>query len=75
MTSALGRYVTAYALGYLLNLAALFVLVDRLNFPHQIVQGVMILVVACFLFVLQRQWVFPARTGVSERASRNLGPG
>lgn len=64
----LWRYVTAYTLGYLLNLVGLVLLVDWVSWPHQIVQGVMILVVACFLFLLQRQWVFPARDCVSKRA-------
>lgn len=56
---AFARYVASYAFGYLLNLAVLWVVVDRLGFPHQIVQGIMILTLAAMLFLLQKFWVFP----------------
>lgn len=52
------RYVTVYAGGYLVNLLVLVWLVDSLGYPHQIVQGVMILVLAGCFFVLQKIWVF-----------------
>lgn len=56
---ALLRYVTAYAIGYAVNLIALVVCVDQLELPHQPVQGVTIVMVAVFLFLAQRYWVFP----------------
>jgi len=56
--SPLVRYVVTYALGYLLNLALLMTLVDGLHLPHAWVQGVLIFVVAAFVFVLQKHWVF-----------------
>lgn len=68
---ALVRYCASYALGYLINLVALLVLVDRLGYPHQIVQGVVILSLAVLLFLLQKFWVFrptashPASSGSS----------
>lgn len=52
------RYVTVYAGGYLVNLLVLVWLVDSLGYPHQIVQGLMILVLAGCFFVLQKIWVF-----------------
>ena len=52
------KYVTIYSLAYLLNLASLLLFVDHLDFPHQIVQGVMILIAALMLFLLQKFWVF-----------------
>jgi len=52
------RYVTVYAGGYLANLLVLVWLVDSLGYPHQIVQGLMILVLAGCFFVLQKIWVF-----------------
>ena len=52
------RYIITYGIGYLINLLALFVLVDRLGFPHQIVQAVLIVIIALFLFMLQKFWVF-----------------
>ena len=56
--TALFRYWLVYALGYLLNLLALMILVDRVGLPHQLIQGIMILVLAILLFVAQKFWVF-----------------
>lgn len=52
------RYCMAYGLGYVINLFALMILVDHLGYPHQIVQGMMIFLVAAMLFLAQRYWVF-----------------
>ncbi|MEZ5739282.1 MAG: GtrA family protein [Burkholderiaceae bacterium] len=52
------RYVIAHLGGYLLNLALLSVLVDRLGLAHQAVQAGAILVVAIYLFIVSRQFVF-----------------
>jgi putative flippase GtrA len=60
---ALVRYVTIYGLGYILNMAVLVVAVDRAGYPHQWVQGIMILVLAVFLFTLQKLWVFRKAAG------------
>ena len=54
------RYCSSYGLGYLVNLLVLLVLVDIMSFPHQIVQGVMILLLAAMLFTLHKFWVFRA---------------
>ncbi|MDD5330408.1 MAG: GtrA family protein [Sulfuricella sp.] len=56
--TALARYLAAYALGYLFNLALLLVLVDRYGLPHRLVQGAAIVIVAALLFFVQRHWVF-----------------
>ena len=52
------RYIIAYGFGYCLNLSALLLFVDRWHWPHQLVQGAMILMLAVMLFLLQRFWVF-----------------
>lgn len=52
------RYLCAYGIGYLVNFAALLVLVDHLHYRHATVQGMMILVVAALMFLLQKFWVF-----------------
>ena len=54
------KYLSIYSLAYLLNLTALMVFADHLGFPHQIVQGVMVVTLALMLFLLQRYWVFRA---------------
>lgn len=61
------RYVIAYALGYLLNWAGLWLLVDRMAVPHQLAQAALIFAVACFLFIMQRIWVFAAPRGSQAR--------
>lgn len=52
------KYITAYFVGYVLNLLLLFIGVDYLNLPHQGVQGVAILIVAASLFLMHKCWVF-----------------
>ena len=57
-SSALLRYGTAYAFGYTINFSALLLLVDYAGLPHEAIQGIMILFLACMLFLLQKYWVF-----------------
>ena len=65
------RYCAAYAFGYVVNFLALLLLVDQLRYPHQLVQGVMIVLLALMLFALQKFWVFrPAPSFPSDTASR-----
>jgi len=56
--SALMRYLSVYAGGYVANLLVLAWLVDDLGCPHQVVQGAMIIVLAGVFFLLQKFWVF-----------------
>jgi putative flippase GtrA len=55
------RYCMSYGLGYIINLIVLFILVDRQGYPHQIIQGAMILMLAIMLFLLQKFWVFRSK--------------
>jgi putative flippase GtrA len=55
-------YILIYLLGYLVNFSALYLFVDRLEFPHQLVQGVMILVIAVLMFLLQKFLLFTPPT-------------
>jgi len=61
MRQAMIRYGIAHLLGYSLNFLILHVFVDRLGYAHEWVQAAAIAVVAVFLFVLFRRYVFPAR--------------
>ena len=63
------RYALAYALGYVLNFAALLLLVDTWGWPHRAVQAVMIVVLALVLFALQKFWVFRTHPSASSEAS------
>ena len=52
------NYVLIYLFGYLLNFCGLYLFVDRLGFSHQLVQGILIFVIALLLFLLQKSIVF-----------------
>jgi putative flippase GtrA len=52
------RFMMLQVLGYLLNLAILVVGLDRMGYPHQMVQGLAIVIVACFLFLGLKLAVF-----------------
>jgi len=53
------RYIFAHFLGYFINFSLLLGLVDHLGYPHELVQGSAIFVVAAFLFIIFKYWVFP----------------
>ncbi len=59
MASSGARYVLAHCAGYLLTLAIQFLAVDLLGYSHQWAQGVAVFVVAGFLFLTFRYFVFP----------------
>lgn len=52
------RYMIVQCSGYILNLFLLILFVDWLGLPHQIVQAVAIFVVAIYLFLSVRIFVF-----------------
>ena len=52
------RYIIAHCIGYLINLAILIMMVDKLGFAHQWVQAIAIFVVAAFLFLAFKFFVF-----------------
>ena len=52
------RFGITHLLGYLLNLFILLIFVDAYNFPHSIVQGVAIFIVAGFNFLSFKFIVF-----------------
>jgi putative flippase GtrA len=51
-------YVAAHSAGYMLNIMLLYTFVDRLGYPHQWVQAAAIGIVAVFLFVVFKYFVF-----------------
>lgn len=63
------RYLLAHGLGYLINLAIQIVLVDHLGYPHQLAQALGICVVAAFLFVAFKYFVF---SNAVENSAGNL---
>lgn len=59
------RYVTVQFSGYLLNLAILEIGVDRRGYPHELVQALAVFIVAAFLFVAMKLFVFRSATEAS----------
>lgn len=57
-SSAALRYVLAHLCGYLMNFLILYLFVDRLGYAHQWVQAAAIVIVAGFLFVVFKYFVF-----------------
>ena len=55
---SLARYLVAHFFGYLINIIILIIFVDKIGYPHQIVQGIAIFAVAGFLFVCFKFFVF-----------------
>ncbi len=53
------RFLIAHLFGYLTNFLILLIFVDRLGYPHRWVQAAAIVVVAAFLFITFRYFVFP----------------
>lgn len=56
------RYFMAHVAGYLINLGMLVAFVKYAGYPHALVQAVAIVVVAGFLFVAFKLFVFPRAT-------------
>ncbi len=52
------KYAAVYGMGYVINWSLLWLFVDELGLPHQVVQGILIFVVAIFIFSSLRFWVF-----------------
>jgi putative flippase GtrA len=52
------KYIGVYITGYFINLFVLIVAVDMLYFQHELVQGVMIITLGIYFFILQKFWVF-----------------
>ena len=63
VSASLARFLAAHLAGYGLNFALLALFHDRLGYPHALVQFAAIFIVAGFLFVAFRWFVFPAGRG------------
>jgi len=55
---AISRYLIAHIGGYTINFLLLVVFVDYINLSHALVQGVSIFIVAAYLFIIFKYWVF-----------------
>lgn len=55
------RFLFAHLLGYFLNFLILIIFFDRLGYPYQLVQAISIFIVAIFLFIIFKTFVFIPR--------------
>ncbi|MCU7873407.1 MAG: GtrA family protein [Candidatus Thiodiazotropha sp. (ex Lucinoma borealis)] len=55
---ALIRYLIIYLLGYIVFFGGLYIFVDIMGYPHQLIQAIFIVIVAILLFTLLRVWIF-----------------
>lgn len=62
------RYSMAHLVGYLINLTLLFVFADKLGYAHQIVQLIAIFIVAAYLFVAFKFFVFTHPPDLNKRS-------
>lgn len=69
--AALLRYVLVYGLGYVVNFLVLSMLVDRLGYPHEVVQACLILFLAIAIFLVQKFWVFD-KSGIAAAAPERV---
>ena len=53
------KYILAHLVGYFINLSLLLILVDIHGYPHQWVQAAAIFIVAGYLFIAFKFFVFP----------------
>jgi len=61
---ALLKFFVAHIGGYLLNIILMIIFVDKLNYPHQVVQAVAIFVVAVYLFFMLKFFVFSQKSKI-----------
>lgn len=61
MGHAAWRFFVAHLGGYLINLSLLLCFSDWMGYPHQWVQAIAIFIVAAYLFVAMRVFVFRTR--------------
>ncbi len=66
------RYVLSHLLGYFINLAIQIIMVDKLGFAHQLAQALGICVVAVFLFLMFKFFVFAAGRVEDEEAHEKM---
>ncbi|MNH27697.1 GtrA-like protein [compost metagenome] len=59
-----GRYLITYGVGYLITLLIQVCVVDVLGYPHQLAQAIALFVVAAFVFVMLKYFVFTASNNV-----------
>lgn len=65
LLKSVAKYFIAHLLGYMINLTLLFIFVDKLGYSHQWVQATAIFLVAGFLFIVFKYFVFPKAVNLS----------
>lgn len=68
LSSAALRYAIAHLFGYMLNFLILFIFADQLGYAHQGVQALAIVIVAGFLFIVFKYFVFRYKNSAQLKA-------
>jgi putative flippase GtrA len=55
---AIARYLISHVGGYAINFFLLLAFVDYMNLSHALVQGISVFIVAAYLFIIFKYWVF-----------------
>lgn len=58
------KFLMVHFSAYSLNLALLFLMVDMLQFKHQYVQGISVIFVAIYIYLMLNQHVFKTRARI-----------
>lgn len=58
---AIVRYLVAHIGGYAINFFLLVAFVDYMHLSHALIQGLSIFIVAAYLFIIFKYWVFPEK--------------
>jgi putative flippase GtrA len=64
------RFIVAYVVAYGADIGGLYIFVNMLRFPHEVVQLGLIVFIACGLFVAQKWWVFADRNEAQSQDQR-----
>ena len=58
------RYFIAHCIGYTINLVILVIMVDKFGYAHQMVQAAAVFIVAIFLFLALKYFVFKEQSSL-----------
>lgn len=72
--SLIVRYALVQVVGYLLNFVLMLVFAVKYGYPHQLVQAIAIGVVAAYLFVAYKYFVYSRRLKSSDKAADEAMP-
>ena len=52
------RYIISHIAGYFINILMIYIFVNQFNYPHQLIQAIAILIIAIYLFLMMKFFIF-----------------